>query len=819
MSDPQPIPSDPTVIPTPIPNQPEASLPSSTPPATTAPSSAQPQAKCKFFNTPKGCRSGDTCRFLHVAKPTPPSSSEPVRTEQANGKRQKKPSKPNLKAAKETEESGPVAGTPTQAPTVKKLSLQMINGKMVAVEVTEPVAKPAATASGEAAGGEKKQKGSAKKNRGAAASANQSTPATNGAANGKAPEKVATPPSERPINPARAPVARPTPGSVSKPAKPPSPASTAATTTSIAPLHSDRATTEVHSLERRFRLDASNKPNFRELSRAATTVTFRFRLTPSDPDFPFDLDFLEVDLTLVNSDDLPSSHPPISGSKLLVRNGNIPAHLARSVERAWDRTTAAICSTNPTGPGSSLLAMANWLDRNLERLLSATETVGSITFVSNVGGTDAGAAAAAAAKTSAAVDARTAPMPVVGTNVLVARDAAADDRDGFKGKVFYYGVPRDASDPGSESEEDDESDASAASDFCDDDETTEASRPEPEDGEGDEEAEVEDEEEDDPASQPSSFLLNTAHRGIQIRLPDATLSTVSLMSCVSLSLQVRCLRCKADQDVLALPAVAIPPSGDAGAAPATASKPRVMACATCSHPISVGFRPTPMHKDSHDMGYLDVEGCKPVDLLPSAWEAMCGGCGKSNGPTGMFKSMPRGVESVGSCAGCFKKLKATINLVKFIQLTGGAVKAPEAAMPMRKKKKKEDEGIVLGQPLPKNGACEHYRKSYRWFRFPCCGKVYPCDLCHEDRKSDTHDMAWATRMVCGFCSREQPYSQKPCACGKELTRKSGGGFWEGGQGTRERRLMSRKEGRKYKGTNKTVSMKSARAGAAAKRAP
>ena len=43
----------------------------------------------------------------------------------------------------------------------------------------------------------------------------------------------------------------------------------------------------------------------------------------------------------------------------------------------------------------------------------------------------------------------------------------------------------------------------------------------------------------------------------------------------------------------------------------------------------------------------------------------------------------------------------------------------------------EEVGVVkLGQPLPRNGACDHYTKSMRWLRFPCCGRAYPCDVCH-----------------------------------------------------------------------------------------
>ena len=44
--------------------------------------------------------------------------------------------------------------------------------------------------------------------------------------------------------------------------------------------------------------------------------------------------------------------------------------------------------------------------------------------------------------------------------------------------------------------------------------------------------------------------------------------------------------------------------------------------------------------------------------------------------------------------------------------------------------------------------------SVRVCRFPCCGKAYPCDICHDDAEKD-HEMKYANRMICGFCAREQ----------------------------------------------------------------
>lgn len=68
------------------------------------------------------------------------------------------------------------------------------------------------------------------------------------------------------------------------------------------------------------------------------------------------------------------------------------------------------------------------------------------------------------------------------------------------------------------------------------------------------------------------------------------------------------------------------------------------------------------------------------------------------------------------------------------------------------------------------------------------GARFPCDLCHEEAVQDGHDCSWATRMVCGFCSREQPLGPVCKHCGKKLatSAKQPSGrntrHWEGGSG-------------------------------------
>ncbi len=53
---------------------------------------------------------------------------------------------------------------------------------------------------------------------------------------------------------------------------------------------------------------------------------------------------------------------------------------------------------------------------------------------------------------------------------------------------------------------------------------------------------------------------------------------------------------------------------------------------------------------------------------------------------------------------------------------------------MNKPKKKvvKVPGLKVGEPLANRGTCKHYGHSYRWLRFPCCGRAFPCDNCHNE---------------------------------------------------------------------------------------
>jgi uncharacterized CHY-type Zn-finger protein len=79
-----------------------------------------------------------------------------------------------------------------------------------------------------------------------------------------------------------------------------------------------------------------------------------------------------------------------------------------------------------------------------------------------------------------------------------------------------------------------------------------------------------------------------------------------------------------------------------------------------------------------------------------------------------------------------------------------------------------------GVALPQNGACKHYKKSFRWMMFNCCDEWYACKQCHDSRATchgsgEDKEVQPSSEMMCGFCSKQQPLENICAACGKMLT--------------------------------------------------
>jgi hypothetical protein len=78
------------------------------------------------------------------------------------------------------------------------------------------------------------------------------------------------------------------------------------------------------------------------------------------------------------------------------------------------------------------------------------------------------------------------------------------------------------------------------------------------------------------------------------------------MELTTLNLTIKCERCKDTTDIERLRNNV---SGDA-------SGMRDHSCKKCANSLAVGFRADLMHANSVRGGYLDLDGCTVIDMLP-----------------------------------------------------------------------------------------------------------------------------------------------------------------------------------------------------------
>ncbi|ATZ56706.1 hypothetical protein BCIN_13g05390 [Botrytis cinerea B05.10] len=265
-------------------------------------------------------------------------------------------------------------------------------------------------------------------------------------------------------------------------------------------------------------------------------------------------------------------------------------------------------------------------------------------------------------------------------------------------------------------------------------------------------------------------------RGTAISFPFIELYGIELLEVTTLNITVKCSRCREITEIKGL----------------KTGVQKTETCRKCATALVICYRRDFVHASNVRAGFLDLEGCVVSDMLPSTFTPTCSTCSTIYPSPGIISI--RGETTTNVCRECHSKFTFSIPTIKFLQISSSAT--PHNILP---RKKKETLGIVPGTSLPKNGLCRHYGKSYRWFRFSCCEKVYACDKCHDE--TEEHVNEWAKRMICGWCSREGNYRPEDCAgCGERVIsrRRGGASFWEGGKGTRDKTKMSRKDKRKYR---------------------
>ncbi|KAL8776494.1 MAG: hypothetical protein Q9213_008252, partial [Squamulea squamosa] len=188
-------------------------------------------------------------------------------------------------------------------------------------------------------------------------------------------------------------------------------------------------------------------------------------------------------------------------------------------------------------------------------------------------------------------------------------------------------------------------------------------------------------------------------RGVSLNFPSLELHSIELLELTSLSISIKCTRCKTSSDMTNL----------------RSSSPQDSSCPKCAQPCLVAFRSEPMHINSVRAGYLDLTGCTITDMLPSTFIPTCSICSTAVPAPGVV-SVRGDAASIAICRDCHSRLTFKIPETKFTLVSNTSLH-PRHLLPLRRKPRKETLGIVAGQELPRRGRCRHYAKSYRWFRF------------------------------------------------------------------------------------------------------
>lgn len=256
------------------------------------------------------------------------------------------------------------------------------------------------------------------------------------------------------------------------------------------------------------------------------------------------------------------------------------------------------------------------------------------------------------------------------------------------------------------------------------------------------------------------------------------LKNVGSAACLSAIMAVNCARCKRLEEVKLEPDGSETFSGQTD-------------CTNCHQTLFLDFKPLILHEqNTNNLGEVKSQGCSPLRVLYFTYKVSCFSCSTDipTGPTGILEKLS------SNCPQCAAKFAFSIGQVEFLsELDQSGDKT--------QKRSKQRTQLIVGQPLPQNGICKHYKHSYRWFRFRCCQNVFPCDKCHEEQ-TEAHEYDRADFLICGYCSTEQKIgSIVTCVkCKQALTQEAIGDrrFWEGGKGCRNPKQMSKNDKRKYR---------------------
>ena len=171
-------------------------------------------------------------------------------------------------------------------------------------------------------------------------------------------------------------------------------------------------------------------------------------------------------------------------------------------------------------------------------------------------------------------------------------------------------------------------------------------------------------------------------------------------------------------------------------------------CTKCSSIFDVEIRPMLCHDNSTTLGSLKLNKAICKDILDgTTLIATCDKCGAES----VMPPISRKVRVEKKCYACHTKMALCIDNFS-VEGHQGTSKESKKTKKSTSTKGAQHHILRLGEPLPLQGACKHYEKSYRWYRFPCCGGAYPCPICHAESENCKQTDVLANQMICGKCS-------------------------------------------------------------------
>eukprot|EP00388_Colpodella_angusta_P045102 GDKK01064979.1.p1 GENE.GDKK01064979.1~~GDKK01064979.1.p1 ORF type:complete len:822 (+),score=212.25 GDKK01064979.1:61-2526(+) len=283
--------------------------------------------------------------------------------------------------------------------------------------------------------------------------------------------------------------------------------------------------------------------------------------------------------------------------------------------------------------------------------------------------------------------------------------------------------------------------------------------------------------------------------GLKMTLDDLEMNMMDLVTLCSANFIVSCSRCRGTGEIR----LVLPPLEKMGYSVGGGKQ-----CDKCKTSMKVTCRGVIGHQTSNHIADVELTNCAIADITHLDLNTSCEECSAKH----ILRQVPPATTRSTNCPQCYKRQSIHFAAVSCGNATTGLtrlenlLKGLETAAVKPRVKAIDVVALKADTALPDNGACEHYRKSYRWLRFPCCGRAFPCDTCH-DQKMD-HPAEWANKMICGHCSREQPFTQKACIhCGDTLSR-ANTTFWEGGKGCRNPFAMNKNDPKRGKLIGKII---------------